>query len=252
MLKRLLICLVVIATAMFAAQVVAADYEDVNSVKEANATAASTLNNNITLRGPVLYDNGPLVTNPGAGAGGADVSLLSNTTLGETTLGYGHQVSDDNRVADDFTVTGLGWNIDSIRFYAYQSFAGSDTITAVNLRIWDGDPSDAASNVVFGDTTTNRLDTTGFANIYRLSETASGGFDNTDRAVQANDVAVGTTLGPGTYWLDWQSDGSAASGPWAPPISFLDQTNAPGANALQSVDPGVWQAAARRWIGHAG
>ena len=42
---------------------------------------------------------------------------------------------------------------------------------------------------------------------------------------------------PGTYWLDWQSDGTGGSGPWAPPIAILGQ-NTTG-NGLQSLDGGV-------------
>ena len=34
----------------------------------------------------------------------------------------------------------------------------------------------------------------------------------------------GLQLAPGAYWLDWQSGGSLASGPWAPPISFPSVT----------------------------
>jgi hypothetical protein len=30
-------------------------------------------------------------------------------------------------------------------------------------------------------------------------------------------------LGPGTYWLDWQTGGSLTSGPWVPPISIEGQ-----------------------------
>jgi hypothetical protein len=35
-----------------------------------------------------------------------------------------------------------------------------------------------------------------------------------------NSVMVGTTLGAGTYWIDWQTGGTLTSGPWAPPINL--------------------------------
>ena len=74
------------------------------------------------------------------------------------------------------------------------------------------------SSVVFGDTTTNRMTSTVFSNIYRVLDTASG---NEFRPVMLNTVAVGTTLGAGTYWLDFQADGNAGfTGPWAPPITI--------------------------------
>ena len=47
----------------------------------------------------------------------------------------------------------------------------------------------------------------------------------------ADTAAVGTSLPPGTYWLDWQTGGTLASGPWAPPVSILGQTTT--GNALQ-------------------
>ena len=41
--------------------------------------------------GAVLYNNGPLVNNPGGGVGGADESVVQNTSLGMTSWGLGHQ-----------------------------------------------------------------------------------------------------------------------------------------------------------------
>ncbi len=186
--------------------------------------------------GTVLFDNGPPFNVPGGGFGGADLSLLESTTLGMTTLGFGHQVSAGNRIADDFVAT-EEWTIDSIVFYAYQTNGGiPSTITAVNLQIWDGPPDDPTSTVVWGDPTTNVMVLTEWSGIYRASETSP----NSDaRAIMKNTVAVGTTLPAGTYWLDWQSDGSAASGPWAPPIAILGETTT--GNALQYT--GAWAAA---------
>ena len=178
----------------------------------------------------VLYDNGPLVTHPGAGAGGADASAVQ-TALLLSTYGFGHAVSSGFRVADDFTVPAGGWNISTIKFFAYQTGSTTtSTINAVNLRIWDGVPGAAGSNVVFGDTTTNRLASSTWANMYRVLDTALTG--NT-RPIMADTVNVNITLPAGTYWLDWQTGGTLASGPWAPPVSILGQTAKPGANGLQ-------------------
>ena len=33
-------------------------------------------------------------------------------------------------------------------------------------------------------------------------------------------VTIGTSLTEGTYWIDWQTGGTLASGPWAPPIAI--------------------------------
>ena len=91
----------------------------------------------------ILFDNGPLTTNPGGGAGGANASAVQ-TALGLTTYGFGHAITSGFRMADDFTVPAGGWNISTITFYAYQT--GSTTTTTinnVNLRIWNGVPGAA-------------------------------------------------------------------------------------------------------------
>lgn len=214
------------------------------------AQSAETLNNAVTnnqntalpggqnslqlASGAVLYDNGPLVNSPGTGVGGLDESVLQGN-LGMTTIGLGHQVSADNRIADDFTVPAGGWTINQIEFFAYQSFETASTMTAVNLRIWDGIPGQVGSNVVFGDTTTNIMSQTAPADILRVTDTTTG--TNTDRQIAVNVVDVYMNFPAGTYWLDWQTDGTGASGPWAPPITINGSTTT--GNGLQSTDGGV-------------
>ncbi len=163
----------------------------------------------VTAADGVLLDNGPIVTHPGAGPGGTDHSTLQNVTLGMGLVGV--LVSQPTfRIADDFEVPGT-WDIDTFTFFVYQT--GSDTtsiITAVNYRIWDGPPVDPESNVVFGDTTTNRLLSTEFSNAYRVSETLV----NTDRPVMVVVAEGAFSLQAGTYWVDAQFDGSLSSGPF--------------------------------------
>jgi uncharacterized repeat protein (TIGR01451 family) len=176
----------------------------------------------------LLFDNGPLITNPGAGTGGADVSALQLT---QNTLGFGHAVTSGFRVADDFVVGGSGWLINTVTFFAYQTGSTTtSTINAVNVRIWDGPPGAPGSTVVFGDTTTNRLQSTAFTNIFR---TASTPLTGTTRPIMANTVAINTFLPAGTYWFDWQTGGTLGSGPWAPAVTLVGQAAKPGANALQ-------------------
>ena len=188
-----------------------------------------------TWAGPraVLFDNGPLVTHPGGGAGGTDASALQ-TALGMGTYGYGHQVSAGNRIADQFTIpAGETWDITNITFFAYQSFAGTtSTITAVNAEITDATPP--GGTVVFGDTSTNIMGATAWTNTYRVLDTALTG---TDRAIMANVADVVVSLGEGTYWISWATDGTASSGPWAPAVSILGQTTT--GDGLQSTDSGA-------------
>jgi len=184
----------------------------------------------------VLFDNGPLVTHPGGGSAGADASALQ-TALGMTTYGFGHQFLNDNRIADDFTVpVGDTWDITSITFFAYQTGSSTiSTMTAVHFEIWDGVPG--ASNLVFGDMVTNRLATTSWSGIYRVLDT---GLLDTARPIMANvsSPLSSLQLGEGTYWVAWQTDGTLSSGPWAPPVTILGQTNT--GNGQQSLAGGAY------------
>lgn len=226
-----IVCLLLVS-----GMVLAQNAETTNNATSGNQNTplASGQNGLQLATGAVLYDNGPLVNSPGTGVGGLDESVLQGN-LGMTTLGMGHQVVNNNRVADDFTVPAGGWTINQIEFFAYQSFETASTITSVNLRIWDGPPGQSGSNVVFGDTTTNRMSQTAPANILRVTDTTTG--SNTDRQIAVSVIDVYTTLPAGTYWLDWQSDGSGGSGPWAPPITINGSTTT--GNGLQSTDGGV-------------
>ncbi|MBN1921455.1 MAG: S8 family serine peptidase [Anaerolineae bacterium] len=183
----------------------------------------------------VLYDNGPLVTHPGAAPGGADESRLQATSLSMNTLGFGDQVLNNNWVADDFTVTAAeGWTLDSATFFAYQTNSPiTSTITNINWVLYDGDPSAGGAMMASGSGMLSTL----WTNIYRTSETSPG---VTNRPIMATTVDMGAFFLPaGTYWLAWQADGTLASGPWAPPITILGQTTT--GNGLQYLSSsGAW------------
>lgn len=186
-------------------------------------------------RQDVLFDNGPLRTGVGDGPGGADSSLLQNSTLGLTTLGANvaqFQGGPQFRMADDFTVDDT-WLLDGFTFFVYQTGSPpTSTITGVNLRIWDGDPANGGT-VIFGDTSTNRLRSTAFTGMYRYSETTVG----TARPVMSVEADVaGLVLEPGTYYVDVQFEGSLTSGPWLPPITIIGETTT--GNAQQLTDTG--------------
>jgi hypothetical protein len=190
----------------------------------------------------VLYDNGPFMNSPGTGVGGADESILQ-TNLGLNIYGFGHQVYYGYMIADDFEVpVGETWNIEQITFFAYQSYSGTaSTITAVHFEIWNAAPP--GGTVIFGDMVTNRMVFTGWTNIYRLTDYNTG--IDTNRPVMGNVCSPMDVLQltEGTYWLVWQSDGSASSGPWAPPITITGQTTT--GNGLQYTTS--WAALTDTW-----
>ncbi len=182
----------------------------------------------------LILSNGPLVNSPGTGIGNADESILQDVSLGMSTLGTGHQQSSGGRVSDDFTLVADGFRIQTVEFFAYQTNEQASTITAMNLRIWDGPPGQAGSQVVFGDTSTDRMTNTEFSGILRVRELDSGA--SNIRQIAVSTVTVNVTLNAGTYWLDWQADGSGPSGPWAPPITIAGSTST--GNAMRSTDNG--------------
>ncbi|MDX9771715.1 MAG: choice-of-anchor J domain-containing protein, partial [Tenuifilaceae bacterium] len=193
------------------------------------AGASQPLSSNRSL----LHDNGPLVNSPGTGTGGTDESILQNVTLGMTTLGAGCQFAAGNHMADDFVVD-ANWTVDDFTFYTYQTGSTTtSTITGGYLQIYNGNPS-TGGTVIWGDMVTNRMSSTSFSNIYRLSEGTPG----TNRPIMEVVCSTpGLTLAPGTYWVEFTLDGSLASGPWAPPITITGQTTT--GNALQNI-AGVW------------
>lgn len=195
----------------------------------------------------VIYDNGPLVNFPGGGFGGADVSHLHD---GMNSLGSNHSFGQGYRVADDIVIpAGESWNIDSLVFYSYQTQATNNTVSTmldINVRIWDGIPGDPLSTVVFGDDFTNLMITSEWSGIYRTADFGSANCPPTtctQRAVMRNANTIGASLSAGTYWIDWQSNGSLTSGPWAPQINLGIGVTTSG-NGLQYVPTTqLWQPA---------
>jgi hypothetical protein len=181
-----------------------------------------------------------LVTHPGAGPGGVDVSMTSSTynVAGSAVLRQG-ATGPHFRIADDFTVTGPGWDLNAITVFAYQTGQAAPGWTGFNMNIWSGAPN--AGGTIVG---TSTLASFSSANINRVFNGAAN-LTNTDRRVQAITFNLaGLTLAPGTYWIDWQVEGGASA--WAPTVTRPNPAN-PNApidvfgNGLQMTTGGVWQ-----------
>lgn len=169
-----------------------------------------------------LFSNGSMITNPTGGFGGAPISELIAPA---GTFGFGATVAANNRLADDFTITdAAGWNINSLSFFGY--LTGSTTTspaTAVNYRIWSGGAPGAGGSIVFDYSASNQMTSTAWTGIYRVLSTTPL---NTQRPIMEM-VAAGNsmTLGPGTYWVDFQYAGVS----FTPPVN---PGSSPG-NAVQ-------------------
>jgi len=165
------------------------------------------------------YENGPIINSTGTGVGGADESVLKNLTLSMGTLGYACDMAEEFRVADDFTVENR-LKIEKISVYAYQVGApvSPASISSINMRIWDGPPSEAESAIVWGDDTTNRMESAKWYEAYRVTESKSGTSD--ERAIVEVLAKVETEVDPGTYWIDYQISGEQNySEAWCLPIA---------------------------------
>lgn len=185
----------------------------------------------------VLFDNGPLVTHPGGGFGGANASAVQ-TTLGMSVYGFGMQHTLPNTLADDFTIpAGETWTLEQVTFFGYQTGSSTtSTFTGMYFQIKDDMPP--GGNVVFGDMVTNRLVTSAFSNTYRVLDTS---LMDTNRPIMANVCAFNPplVLGPGWYWICFDATGSLSSGPWGPPVTILGQTTT--GDALQyTASSGLW------------
>ncbi len=154
-----------------------------------------------------LFNNGPVVNAPSTVNAG--LSVLATPA---TTIGFGAQTTSGNAVAEDFTVTGAGWSVESFTFYAYQTGATGFTFT------------DATWSVVLGDVNTGTVVASGTTAVtngglqgYRVTPTT---LTATNRGIYAAVADIPDfALAAGSYWLRWSLTGTLASGPWQPPTS---------------------------------
>lgn len=163
----------------------------------------------------VLYDNGPVVN-------GSGLSLLSSPA---TTYGAGSNASAT--VADNFSVAGAGWNVASLDFFGYQTQTGTGVYTFTNATwsIIAGTNVNTGTVVASGTTALTNAGLVG----YRVLDTDQS---NKQRAIfRLNADITDLTLGAGNYFLTWSLAGTAASGPFVPPVVGSLGTG----NALQSL-----------------
>jgi hypothetical protein len=142
------------------------------------------------------------------------------------------------RVADDFTIPlGQSWDISKIRFFLYQPLTSpTTTFPGLTLQIWNGQPGQAGSSVIWGDTSRNVLMQNGFSGAYRYND----GSPNTVDPIMWFDASVNFALSAGTYWLDWSATRSdtAPSDIYQLPITINGQRTT--GNALYMPFIGQW------------
>lgn len=186
-----------------------------------------------------IFSNGPISTGTTTTGGsvaptGYTWSELQtpNTSLGSGAI-YNNALTSDFALADEFVVpVGQIWNLTSIDFFGYQtSYTGTTIpIDVLRVRIWSGDPALSTSTIVFGNMTTNLLNTanSGEAFMYRTSATVG-----TTRKIWKFNANVTASLPAGTYWVEMQvhaiNDGSI----FFPPVTILNTLSNTSWNAKQ-------------------
>lgn len=178
----------------------------------------------------LIYTTGPLVNES------PNLSVLENVTNGMNLFGFGVNYNNGQSLAENFMLYD-SFDISEIVVYAYQTGTLPPSITAMYVQIYDGDPS-AGASVIWGDLSTNVLANAEDYGVYRVLEDDQA---NTDRKISKVTATINNlTLSPGSYWVEYSLEGSGNSGPWAPPISVLGETNT--GDALQKTTSGTWQA----------
>jgi hypothetical protein len=165
-----------------------------------------------------------------------------------TAHGFEFEATLGSHLADDFTVPATKtWSLAGLKWYAYQTGTPANptgTIGDVRVRVWNLRPDQPGAAVLYGDTTTNRLLGSSFANCYRVRPTATSGpgaLLDTLRPIYELDIDMSwlPPLAPGTYWIDVAGVGDPAfTSPSAvPTVPWLASDNAAELRAIY----GIWK-----------
>ncbi|MBA4292410.1 hypothetical protein C0431_05520 [bacterium] len=176
-------------------------------------------------------------------ANGSGVQTESNTNAGSSV----HLVAPgpNFRLADDFTVSGAGWNVTGIAVFAYQTGSTSNPVTGGNMNLWSGRPGETSSVIIGTATWSNATDqlqldanTVGIGNrIFNTNSPAPGSAPGTTRRIWQSNFTLNQTLAAGTYWIDYQLTTTAGS-LFAPTTTHQDVRGISGANARQLTTTG--------------
>ncbi len=115
-----------------------------------------------------LFNNGPLIDEAGAPANSSNVA------------------------ADDFTVTGPGWHVQSLQFFGFYANETSFGFTEVTWSLRSGTDINAATIVASGTTAVSN------------AGLVLAGPNRTTFRLDADIPDI--TLAPGNYWVTWQLD----------------------------------------------
>jgi hypothetical protein len=210
----------------------------INLPKYIGSTAllAGTLAIASSAQAATLYSQANIVTNPGAGFNGADVSAFAPgaSTFGFGATQYNNVLSTQPtiRLADDFTVPVGGWLVDSINVLAYVTGTSTTSpFTGISMNIWNGTPGGGGTIIA----SSSNLQNSGWSGIYRTTATTLT--DDQRPVMNVGAAFPSLFLGQGTYWVDWSlanftSDNQFPRSSWVPPVMTASRNLVSG-NSLQ-------------------
>ena len=218
----------------------------------------------VVAKADILFDNGPIVTNPTGGTGqiaGQPISQSESFTIpgspyAYSTLGIGATYVDYTAVAENFVVPAGGWDLDSVTLFAFQTSQTTPTIQTVRINLWNAVPYSAGSPPPVPDPLPEPLLSEplvlaagpGTFVCHRESPTGT----STVRLVFAYTVSLGGLpngglLAPGEYWLEWSFVGASTPTPrcWVPLVTPRSAAYDLNARLFNSLDgsaqgPRVW------------
>lgn len=155
-------------------------------------------------------------------------------------FGFGAQTTENNMVADDFVVTGNGWNVTSVNLFLYQT-GNSGAIGAPGSIDGGLFQIRTPSSVAAGPgavVATGTFQSSVYTDLLRIAANTPG----TARQIQMLSVNMVVSLAPGTYWIAYSATGQGSSGPWAPYVtkSTPNGYHDGSANAMASVAGSPW------------
>lgn len=193
------------------------------------AICAALLSVPAVTQAEVLWDNGPIITNPTGGTGaiaGQPISQpqpVPDSSLVSTIPGISATAEFGIRVAENFTVPAGGWDLENVVLFAFQSNQSTPSVSNVRINLWTSAPFDALSPAPIPDPLPQPILSTPLtiaptsAEFVAYRQIGSTSTSSSSRAVFAytiplNGLPNGGLLAPGEYWLEWSMEGVVVPG----------------------------------------